>query len=295
MIARGVLAASVTALLVFAFGLITASTSSWWFDAAPWMRQLATWVRASNPWDFFVIVFIVINGFHYVQVVQGVFIDRYNLRALVELSRTELSNDTASKPNANMYRALLGGRRRLLESVIRFDPAQWALGALILSFVLLGHTWSALVILAFGLFITWFIPRMIMRFTQRREKYLTETRARLELKPNERPKDPVERVERSIENTAERLTVFVNRPLERFRVGWPVLVGAAGTVAAVATLTIADMQRASELPSRATLLILMLVLTARVTLSSAQHSEDLAFFASALAEIEESEDGTETL
>ncbi len=295
MIARGALAAFITATFVFIFGLITASTTSWWFDVAPWMRDLATWVRASNPWDFFVFVFILVNAFHYVQVVQGVFIDRYNLRALVELSRTELSADTDSKPNANLYRALLGGRRRLLESVIRFDPTRWALGALIVSFLLLGHSWSALVIVMFGLYVSWFIPRMINKFTQRREKYVAETKVRDELKPNDRPKDPVERVERSIDQTAERLAMFVNRPLERFRVGWPVLLGAAAAVGAVAALTIADMQRTGELPARATLLILMLVLTGRLTLSSAQHSEDLAFFASALAEIEESEDGTETL
>ena len=295
MAARGALAAGITVAFVFAFGLITSNMSAWWFDAFPWMRELALWVRASNPWDFFVVVFIFVNAFHYLQVVQGVYFDRFNLAALVALSKSELAAEKTSDPNPNLYRALLGGRRRLLESIIRFDPTLWSLGALTVSFAVLGHWWSALCVAAFGGTVVWLIPRMITKFTRRRESALSLHRERQDENPRGRVKDPRERTDRSIDETAARLAVFVNRPIERLRVGWPILVAAAAAVAAVAAFTVSDMQRTGELPARATLLILMLVLTARSTLSSAQQGEDLAFFASALTEMEESEDGTETI
>jgi hypothetical protein len=89
--------------------------------------------------------------------------------------------------------------------------------------------------------------------------------------------------------------VIINRPLIRLKVAWPILTAAAVSVAAMAVLTIHDMGSAGELPQKATLLILLLALTGRMCLQAAQNLEDLAFFASMLQGVHDSEDGRENL
>jgi len=184
---------------------------------------------------------------------------------------------------------LLGGRRRLLDSIIRFDPTLWSLATLSVCFLFFGHVWSALVVLAYGSLVASFVPRMVTHFNSRHVQRQKEALAR---RPIERPKSSHDRASRSMTDVNDRLVTFVNRPLERLRVGWPVAAAAALTVVSVALFTITDMTAAGELPARATLIIVLLALTSRTALSTAQQGENVAFFAAAVNQAEESDDDT---
>lgn len=95
--------------------------------------------------------------------------------------------------------------------------------------------------------------------------------------------------------SADRMFMIINRPIVRLRIGWPILVAGAATVAGVATLTIHDMASAGQLPQQGTLLILLLVLASRSCLTLAQHWEDLSFFTASLVRIQESDTGQDSL
>jgi hypothetical protein len=103
------------------------------------------------------------------------------------------------------------------------------------------------------------------------------------------------RAEIRLASSADRMFTIINRPIVRLRIGWPILVAAAVTVAGVATLTIHDMASRGQLPQQGTLLILLLVLASRSCLTLAQHWEDLSFFTASLVRIQESDNGQETL
>lgn len=314
---RGTVAAGVTFAVVLAFWIVTADVTNWWFRSIPELSALSTWLKSQNPWNLFLFIFIGVNAVNYAQQVQGVFVDRLNARVLIRISNEELNSSEDPGQGSGKRRALLGGRRRVLESLIKFDPLLWSLAALALSFFLLGHVWPGLLLVIEGVFILWFFPRMIVRFDRARDRPATPEEApgdvqvispATDLTREERrqrrdqAQDPIEKArisrEKAEENLAaatEKIMALVDRPLVRIKVGWPAIVVAVSVVTAVALLTIAEMTLSGDLPEKGTLLILLIVLTSNIALRTAQSSEDLAFFASSLNEMNESEDGSESL
>lgn len=320
LILRGALASTSTVLLVLALGLITADEASWWFNLIPAFGSVSTWLKAQNPWNLFLFMFIGVNLITYTQQVQGVLLDRYNAKVLIQQSMNELNSSADPLAEISKRRALLGARRRLLESILKFDPFVWRLVALAIALSVLGHWWAGVFLLVEGVLIFILLPRMISGFEQIRARQQESSEAEnsdsapleqsqpAQLSADERKilrqrmQDPEERAkigrlkaQQNLNGSAQKMMTLVNRPLIRLRVGWPAIALAGLTVAGVTVTTIADMSSRGELPERSTLLILLLVLTSNIALRLAQSSEDLAFFASTLEEISESEDGSETL
>ena len=321
---RGFVAAGLTAGLIFGFGLITADFGAWWFDAMPWLRESSSWVKAQNSWDLFIFVFLGLTLISYGQQLQMVLIDRHNGRVLLALSESELRAAEDPVENMGKRRAALASRRRVVESLLKADPTMYSLVTLVVCFAILGHPYVAAVLAAFAIASVMLFPRMQRAFDKYRIPDETEeesgvvepkmmpdeedpatSEARLDIAPtnsrNQRTRGArrmqtrLERAEKNLSDAAERMFMIINRPLIRLKVGWPILTSAAVAVAATAVLTIHDMGSSGELPERATLLILLLVLTGRTCLLAAQNLEDLAFFASMLEGVEESEDGRERL
>ena len=320
---RGLLAAGVTAGLVFGFGLITADFSSWWFDAMPWLKSASAWVKDQNSWDLFIFVFLGLTVISYGQQLQMVLLERHNGRVLVELSESELRAQEDQLIEMGKLRSLLTSRRRVLESLLKAEPTIYSLVTLIVCFAVLGHLYVAGVLAVFLLVSYFLYPKMQRSFDQYRipdenddesgvldagetsdtvtarsdDGHGSQQAARLSKKDRvaRRSQSRRERAERGLQDSAERMFMIINRPLVRLKVGWPILTSAAVSVAAMAVLTIHDMGSAGELPQKATLLILLLALTGRTCLLAAQSLEDLAFFASMLEGIEQSENGRENL
>lgn len=315
---RGILSAIATLLLIAILALLTFDLQVWWFHALPWLNSPATWFRTQDPWNFFFIVFIFVNVIGYSRQVQGVFFDRHNAHVLVKLSAHELASSESPAAEVGKRRAALNGRRRLLESVLSLDPLFWAMGSLVLAFVLLGHYWAAASIILEAVAIVILIPFMMKKFTELRSNIGEDEEdeapgsasvpVNLELSPQELKarrqalRDPDvrahherNRAEQSLADAAERMMALINRPLVRLRIGWPVIAIAATAVGVISVSLITEMSIGGDLPARATLLILLLVLASSTSLRVAQNSEDLAFFASALEQIMTSPDGSETL
>jgi len=321
--ARGLIAAGLTVGLILAFGLITADFSAWWFDAMPWLRNASAWVKAQNSWDLFIFVFLGLTVISYGQQLQMVLLDRHNGRVLVNLSESELR--AAEDPLAGMgkRRALLTSRRRVLESLLKSEPTIYSMVTLIVCFAILGHPVAAVVLALFVVISFFLYPVMQRTFDRYRLPDETDEESGVieTVQPDETSTDDAEsrqgataeqrlsqkervarriqsrrdRAERNLRDSAERMFVIINRPLIRLKVGWPILAAAGISVAAMAVLTIHDMGSAGELPERATLLILLLALTSRTCLQTAQNLEDLAFFASMLEGVKHSDDGRENL
>ena len=311
--ARGLLAAATTLTLVFAFGIITADLKSWWFDILPWLTDLSKWVKSQDSWDLFVYVFIGVAVFGNVQKIQSVLLDRYNGRILLQLSESEVEKVSASPRSVSKPANLLGARRRALEALFRSEPGMYSFLVLVVALAILGHPFSALLLVAFGALLFLYFAPMTRRFVALKEPIeeegepLEPLEAETEL-PQSQKQTPEAmanqeadrdlrlraRAQQRLSVSAERLFMLINRPLVRLRIGWPILVGALVTVAGVATFTIHDMASWGQLPERGTLLILLLVLTGRSCLTLSQHWEDLAFFASSLEIINESDTGKET-
>jgi hypothetical protein len=340
---RGIVAASVVVLLVLAFALITADFDAWWFDVMPGLTGASSWVKGQNSWDLFVFVFIAVNLFGYLQQIQMVLLDRHNGRILVELSRQEIDSAVTSRGNLGKPSALLGARRRALESLFRADAGFYSLTVLVIAFLVLGHPISALLLACFGIFVVLFFPRMVKAFvalnepqegeegetldsepdtivetqslsqavehepTKTQELTRDERRARRQalrakraaMTPSEYETERQQRARAKAEvrltASANRMFTIINRPIVRLRIGWPITVAGALTVAGVATITINDMATAGQLPQQGTLLILLLVLAGRSCLTLAQHWEDLSFFTASLVRIHESDTGQESL
>lgn len=320
---RGFIAAGMTAGLILAFGLITADFSAWWFDAMPWLRNTSAWVKDQNSWDLFVFVFLVLTVISYSQQLLMVLFERHNGRVLVELSESELRASKNPLADMGKRRALLMSRRRVLESLLKAEPTIYGVVTLIVCLVILGHPFVAAVLALFVAVSFFLYPHMQRTFDRYRlpdemdeESGETETlqssdtdtddpeaqhgaKVATQLSHEDRVARRVqsrrERAERNLQDSAERMFMIINRPLIRLKVAWPILTAAAVSVAAMAVLTIHDMGSAGELPQKATLLILLLALTGRMCLQAAQNLEDLAFFASMLQGVHDSEDGRENL
>jgi hypothetical protein len=166
---RGIFAAGITLLLILAFGLITADFSAWWFDVMPWLTNASRWVKGQNSWDLFVYVFLAVNLFGYVQVIQTTLIDRHNGRVLVHFSEQEVNSESASPESVGKVSALLGARRRALESLFRADPGLYTLAVVVIALLVLGHPIAAVLLIAFAGFLLAYFPRMVKAFTALRE------------------------------------------------------------------------------------------------------------------------------
>lgn len=161
---RGIVAASVVVLLILVFALITADFDAWWFDVMPSLTGASSWVKAQNSWDLFVYVFIAVNLFGYLQQIQMVLVDRHNGHILVQLSQQEIDSVVTSQGNLGKPSALLGARRRVLESLFRADPGLYSLTVLVGALLILGHPISALLLVCFGIFVVLYFPRMVKAF-----------------------------------------------------------------------------------------------------------------------------------
>jgi hypothetical protein len=314
---RGLVSAGVTFSAVLVFWGLTADGTNWWFRSVPELSELSTWLKSQNPWNLFLFIFIGVNAVNYAQQVQGVLVDRLNARVLIRISNEDLKSSEDPGQDSGKRRALLGGRRRVLESLIKFVPIVWSLAALAFSFFLLGHVWPALLLIFELIFILWFLPRMIGRFDRARDKPATPEEAPGDVqmlspatditreerrRRRDQAQDPIEKArisrekaEQNLAAAAERMMAIIDRPLVRIKVGWPAIVVAVSVVTAVTLMTIAEMTRSGDLPEKGTLLILLIILTSNIALRAAQASEDLAFFTSSLNEMNESEDGSESL
>lgn len=314
---RGAVSAALTLLLVFGLGIITADLAAWWFDWIPGLQTLSTWIKAQNSWNLFLFMFVGVTLLNYVQQVQGVFLDRLNANVLIQLSTEELDQSDDPKAEMGKRRALLMGRRRLLESLLKHDPLIWSLVALALAFGFLGHLWAALFLFCAGIFIVLLLPHMIAGFNARRgpqtgEEDLAEEEEAPSLAANlspkerreqrQRAKDPVEkkrlekeRAQQNLADASQKMMVLVERPLIRLKVGWPGIVVAVLAVVGVVISTLTEMWLNGDLPEKGTLLLMLLVLTANISLRMAQSAEDLAFFASMVQEVSTSENGSESL
>lgn len=347
--ARGLIATAVTVALILGFAVITADFHAWWFTAFPWLTSASVWVKGQDSWDLFVYVFLGVTLVGYLQQIQSVLLDRHNGRVLVKLGEDEIAAESFGPESLSKPTALLGARRRALESLFRADPGMYSLLTLVLALVILGHPLSGALLVIFAVFLVWYFRRMVKSFIAlhdsgesdaevqndnvlRDEEELAESgqlpattkrsaaerprgqgltreerRARREAMLAERRlQDSVEDKTRALERareraaqrlsqSAERMFTIINRPVVRLRIGWPILVAGAAAVAGVAAITIQDMAGSGDLPERGTLLVLLLVLTARSCMTLAQYWEDLAFFTASLALIDESDSGQEAL
>jgi hypothetical protein len=291
LLVRSVFTALGAAAIVGIFIVLTSPLDEWWFTSFPALGAAGAFIQGHNPWDFFIFAFIVTTALGYVRQVVDALADRYNLAALVEISSRDLDESETPMRDLGAVRATLAARRRLLESLLAFAPA--AAQVLVVGIILMLNRLALAGLISFvvlvGVCVA--VPWMTGRFTRRRMAMLE----RLGATSRERIKDKTLRARRAFNLSAGRLQILVNRPIERLRVGWPVLLFASLGGCAIAISIISDMTAAGELPQRSTLLIVFLILAARAALSSAQRSEDLAFFATAVEQINESEDGGESL
>jgi len=162
---RGFSVAGVTLLLILAFGLITADFGAWWFDVMPWLTDSSQWVKGQNSWDLFVYVFLAVNLLGYAQVIPMTLLDRHNGRVLVRFSEEELNSVSASPESVGKVSALLGARRRALESLFRADPGLYAMAVVVIALFVLGHPIAAVLLIAFAAFLVAYFPRMVKAFT----------------------------------------------------------------------------------------------------------------------------------
>ena len=162
--ARGLISAGLTAGLILALGLITADFSAWWFDVMPWLTSASTWVKSQNSWDLFVYVFIGVNVSGYLLQIQAVLLDRHNGHVLVRLSEQEIDAAAITRGSLGKPSALLGARRRALESLFRSDPGLAALAVLVVALIVLGHPVSAILLACFGAFVVLYFRRMVTVF-----------------------------------------------------------------------------------------------------------------------------------
>lgn len=278
-------------VIVGVFVLLTSPLEAWWFREFPALQDAGRYIQGHNPWDFFVFAFIVTTALGYVRQVQDALIDRFNLAALVQISSADLDASETPMRDLGAVRATLSARRRLLESLLAFAPAAaqvLVVGViLMLNQLVVAGVLCLVVLTAVAIAVPW----MTRRFSVRRSQVLH----RLGETTRERTKDKALRARRAFMLSAGRLEILVNRPIERLRVGWPVLLFAVLGGTGIAVSVIDGMTTAGDLPDRSTLLIVFLILAARAVLSAAQRSEDLAFFATAVEQISDSEDGGESL
>ena len=315
LVVRGLFSAILTLFLIFLLSLLTFDISAWWFQILPLLANWSEWIKNQNPWNFFFIIFILANAINYAKQIQGVFLDRHNAKILVKLSEADLQQSLNPGNEIGKRRAELNGRRRLLESLLIFEPLLWSIGSLILAFIILGHFLAAASLCIATVAIVALIPRMRQKFTNLRdvsqeeeEVNFSQEIAQEQISPEQlkiqrlNSKNPEvqfqrarERAEENLAKAADRMMTLINRPLVRIKIGWPVVAIAAAAVGSITISLITEMSSSGELPERATLLILLLALSSNSALKAAQHSEDLSFFSSALDQIMSSEDGAETL
>lgn len=279
------------AVIVSAFILLTSPLDAWWFRDFPALQDAGSYIQGHNPWDFFVFAFVITTALGYLRQVGDALVDRSNLAALVKISSNDLDESETPMRELGAVRATLSARRRLLESLLAFAPAAaqvLVVGVILILNELVVAGVLCLVVLSVEAIA---VPWMTRRFSLRRSQVLH----RLGETTRVRTKDKALRARRAFSLSAGRLEILVHRPIERLRVGWPVLLLAVLGGTGIAASVIDGMTKAGDLPERSTLLIVFLIVAARAVLSAAQRSEDLAFFATAVEQISSSDDGGESL
>lgn len=276
---RGLGSAALSFALIAFFALLTSVDETALLAAIPGMTELRALVQRLQPWELFVVVFLVGAVVDAAKRVQVAALDRYNLRRLVELGRAELVDDDDPRAALKLARMRLTGRRRLLEELLRFDPAIITLAAVAVALLLVGLPVPALLYAAWAVTVPALLPWLVARMNTRRERIAASAPSPREWTREERKADPAAFADERLEAAAQTSLEIVNRPVDRLRVAWPIIsLGSAVVVAA----SIASIIALADQTGRALLLIVAIVVAARAATRVVGSAEQLAFFASVL-------------
>lgn len=269
-------AALAFALIAFA-ELLTSPEESALMAVIPGLSELRSLVQAVQPWELFVVVFLLGALLDAVKRVQAAALDRYNLRRLVELGRTELAEGDDPRAALRIARARLTGRRRMLEELLLFDPAVITLAAVGLVLGLIGLPIPALLCASWALVVVALLPWLIARMSTRRSQAAARAPRPREWTRAERRADPAAFADERLDVAARSSLDIINRPVDRLVVAWPIIL--LGAIVVAATSIAAILQLAPQ-PGRALLLIVVIVVSARAAGRLVSSAEQLAFFAS---------------
>lgn len=282
LIARGLAGAALSFSLVAFFALLTSPDESPLLAGIPGMTELRALVQALQPWELFVVVFLLSAVVDAAKRVQVAALERYNLRRLVEIGRGELAAaDDADDPRAALKaaRTRLTGRRRMLEELLLFDPAIITLAAVAVALALVGLPLPAALYGAWALAVPVLLPWLIARMNARRDVIAARTPAPRTWTREERQADQLGFADDRLAAAAQSSLEIINRPVDRLVVAWPVI--AIGAIV-VASASIAAIVVVGGEPGRALLLIIAIVVSARAASRLIGSAEQLAFFASVL-------------
>ncbi len=283
-IVRGLIGAAV-AFAVIAFAeLLTSPEESVVVTALPGMSELRLFVQTVQPWELFVVVFLIGALLDAVKRVQAAALDRHNLRRLVDLERAELAelgelDDLRSA--LRIARSRLTGRRRMLEELLQFDPAVMTLAAAGIVLGLIGLPVPALLCASWALLVAVLLPVLVTRMNARRTRVSARAPRSREWTRAERRADPTAFADERLTVAARGSLDIINRPVDRLVVAWPVIL--LGTVV-VATSSIAAIFQLAPQPGRALLLIVVIVVVARSASRLVSSAEQLAYFASVVSD-----------
>lgn len=279
LLARGLVGAALSFALIAFFALLTSPDESVVLAAIPGMSELRALVQTLQPWELFVIVFLVGAVLDAAKRVQVAALDRYNLRRLVALGRTELAEGDDPRTALKQARTRLTGRRRMLEELLLFDPAIITLAAVALALALVGLPVPALLYGVWALAVPALLPWLVARMNARRERIAARTPAPREWTREQRQADPAAFADERLDAAARSSLEIINRPVDRLLVAWPVIgLGSAVVVAA----SIAAIAALADEAGRALLLIVVIVVAARAAARLVGSAEQLSFFASVL-------------
>lgn len=279
LVARGLSGAAISFALIAFFALLTSPEEWDVLAAVPGMSELRALVQTLQPWELFVVVFLVGAVVDAAKRVQVAALERYNLRRLVALGRTEMSDGDDPREALKQARTRLTGRRRMLEELLLFDPAIITLAAVALALALVGLGVPALLYGGWALVVPALLPWLVARMNARRDRIAASAPVPREWTREQRQADPAAFAEERLDAAARSSLEIINRPVDRLRVAWPVIaLGAAVVVSA----SIGSIIVLAGQPGRALLLIVSIVVAARAAARLVGSAEQLSFFASVL-------------
>lgn len=288
LLARGLGGAALAVVLLAFAALLTSAEESALLAAIPGMSELRAAVQTVQPWELFVAVFLLGALIDAVKRVQVAALDRYNLRRLVDLGRTELAEGDDPRTALRAARARLTGRRRMLEELLLVDAAVITLAAVAVALAVIGLPVAALLCGAWALAAPALMPWLIARMNARRETVAARAPRPREWTRAERRADPAAFADERLEVAARGSLAVINRPVDRLVVAWPMIV--LGTAVVAAAIVSAIGQLAAQ-TGRALLLIVVIVVIARAATRIVGSSEQLAYFASVVTHpLDESSD-----
>ncbi|MDO9589525.1 MAG: hypothetical protein Q7J04_00075 [Microcella sp.] len=279
LLARGLVGAALSFTLIAFFALLTAGEEPPELAAIPGMSDLRVLVQSLQPWELFVAVFLIGAAVDALKRVQTAALDRYNLRRLVALGRTELAAHDDPREGGKLARTRLTGRRRMLEELLSFDPAIITLAAVALALAFIGLGVPALLYAAWALAVPALMPWLVVRMNARRDLIATRTPTPRVWSREERQADLAAFADDRLTVAAQSSMQIVNRPVDRLLVAWPVIALGAVVVAAA---SIASIVALAGDDGRALLLIITIVVAARSATKLVGSAEQLSFFASVL-------------